>query len=88
MPTETPAQYRARVASNAAKTGAQMPVQKRSSIPSPAQKPMTLPKMRELPKPPVTRTVPYLGNSADVRPSAPSKPLAQASWTTRPIPKG
>ena len=50
MPTETPAQYAARVASNAAKTNAPMPVQNRSNIPSPAQKPMTLPTMKVLHK--------------------------------------
>jgi hypothetical protein len=45
MPTESTAQYNARVASNATKTGAQMPVQNRSNIPSTAQAPMVLPKM-------------------------------------------
>ena len=52
MPTETPAQYSARVASNAAKTNAPMPVQNRSNIPSPAQAPMVLPKMVTLHKSP------------------------------------
>jgi hypothetical protein len=50
MPTETPSQYRARVASNAHKTGAQMPVQNRSNIPSPAHAPVNLPKMTTLNK--------------------------------------
>jgi hypothetical protein len=47
VPTETPAAYRARVASNAAKVGAQMPAgQNRANIPSPAHAPMTLPPMK------------------------------------------
>jgi hypothetical protein len=50
MPTETPAQYSARVASNAAKTNAPMPVQNRSNIPSPAATPMVLPKMTVITK--------------------------------------
>ena len=45
MPTETPNQYRQRVADNARKTGAPMPVQNRSNIPNPAQKPLVLPKV-------------------------------------------
>jgi hypothetical protein len=49
MPTETPAQYSDRVASNAAKTNAPMPVQNRSNIPNPAQKPMTLPPLVSVP---------------------------------------
>ena len=49
MPTETPSQYRQRVADNARKTGAPMPVQNRSNIPSPAQKPLVLPKVVSVP---------------------------------------
>jgi hypothetical protein len=49
MPTETPNQYRQRVADNARKTGAPMPVQNRSNIPSPAQKPLVLPKVVSVP---------------------------------------
>jgi hypothetical protein len=59
MPTETPAQYRARVAHNAAVSRAPMPRQDRSSIPSPAQQPMTLPPMRVLTK---TKDPHRLGN--------------------------
>jgi hypothetical protein len=52
MPTETPAAYRARVAANAAKTGAPLPAQNRSNIPSNSFTPMTLPKVIETqPKP-------------------------------------
>jgi hypothetical protein len=50
MSTETPAQYSARVASNAAKTNTLMPAQNRSNIPSPAQAPMVLPKMTVITK--------------------------------------
>jgi hypothetical protein len=46
---ETPAQYSARVASNAAKTGAQMPVQNRSNIPSPTHAPLVMPKLVSVP---------------------------------------
>ena len=46
MPTETPSQYRQRVADNARKTGAPMPVQNRSSIPNPAQNPLVLPPLK------------------------------------------
>jgi hypothetical protein len=49
MPTETPSQYRQRVADNARKTGAPMPVQNRSNIPNPAQKPLVLPKVVSVP---------------------------------------
>jgi hypothetical protein len=49
MPTETPSQYRQRVADNARKTGAPRPVQNRSNIPSPAQKPLVLPKVVSVP---------------------------------------
>jgi hypothetical protein len=82
MPTETPAQYSARVASNAAKTGAPMPVQNRSNIPSPAQKPMVLPPMVTLHKQTTnpalpsrinqnTPAVPSIGNPAPARPLGP-----------------
>jgi hypothetical protein len=46
MPTETPAQYSARVAANAAKTNAPMPVQNRLNIPSPAPAPAIHPRGR------------------------------------------
>jgi hypothetical protein len=49
MPTETPAQYRARVAHNATVSRAPMPVQDRTNIPSPAQKPLVLPKVVSVP---------------------------------------
>jgi hypothetical protein len=52
MPTETPAAYRARVARNAAISNTKPPVQDRSNIPNPAQKPLVLPPVRETqPKP-------------------------------------
>jgi hypothetical protein len=50
MPTETPAQYRARVNSNAAKSGAKPPVMS-GKVPSPTASYTSLPKVQVINKP-------------------------------------
>jgi hypothetical protein len=51
MPTETPAQYRARVASNAAKSNSPVPPINRAPIPSPAQPALNIPRPVNVPLP-------------------------------------
>jgi hypothetical protein len=76
MPTETPNQYRQRVADNARKTGAQVPVQNRSNIPNPAAKPMTLPPVQVGSKPVIGPGLPSRINSelGGYRPTGTLKP--------------
>jgi hypothetical protein len=48
MPTETPAQYRARLATNASKSNTVAPIQ-RGPVQNPANKPLVLPKVTSVP---------------------------------------
>jgi hypothetical protein len=57
MPTETSAQYRARVASNAAKTGSQASIN-RAPIPGPAQPALNVPARSTSRSPRVTQVSP------------------------------